>query len=144
MNICDSCETVQHCRRHGCIPKQPWPFSNPTSTMQATPQPKSLHQTLYDYVQACHTQEVYENAVATAFVSLGSENAIIDLAQPLKAAYTKHIKQLVTQDLWDWLEWWMYETEYGTRPFKFVVDGTSYDPTTITLFKFLEIVDAGN
>lgn len=23
MNICDECETVAHCSRHGCIPKRP-------------------------------------------------------------------------------------------------------------------------
>lgn len=24
--ICDSCETVNHCRQHGCIPLQPQPL----------------------------------------------------------------------------------------------------------------------
>ena len=26
-HICDECETVNHCRKHGCIPLQPLPYN---------------------------------------------------------------------------------------------------------------------
>jgi len=31
--ICDECETVAHCTKHGCIPKQPAPVQEPVAWM---------------------------------------------------------------------------------------------------------------
>jgi hypothetical protein len=36
----------------------------------------------------------------------------------------------------------MYETDNGSRKMEFSIDGVEYDPTTMTLYRFLEIVDA--
>jgi hypothetical protein len=29
--ICDQCETVAHCTKHGCVPKQPAPVQEPVA-----------------------------------------------------------------------------------------------------------------
>jgi hypothetical protein len=36
----------------------------------------------------------------------------------------------------------MYETDNGARKMEFYIDGTEYNPQDITLYRFLEIVDA--
>jgi hypothetical protein len=36
----------------------------------------------------------------------------------------------------------MYETNMGKDPMEFSVNGIAYNPQDITLYKFLEIVDA--
>jgi hypothetical protein len=36
----------------------------------------------------------------------------------------------------------MYETDNGKQRMQFYIDGTEYDPTQMTLYRFLEIVDA--
>ena len=31
--ICNECETVAHCTKHGCVPKQPAPVQEPVATV---------------------------------------------------------------------------------------------------------------
>lgn len=103
---------------------------------------KPTHKIAYDYCMAMIQQRHGEDQVSKAFVALGSDNQIFALAEPLESAYTKLVHELIGEELFDWLQWWMYECEYGTRQMHFVVNNTTYDPTTITLFKFLELIDA--
>jgi hypothetical protein len=37
MKICDECETVAHCTKHGCVPKQPAPVQEPFGYFRAEP-----------------------------------------------------------------------------------------------------------
>jgi hypothetical protein len=36
----------------------------------------------------------------------------------------------------------MYETDNGSRKMEFYIDGVEYNPQDMTLYRFLEIVDA--
>jgi len=103
---------------------------------------KPTHKIAYDYCMANIQQRAGEEQVSQAFAALGSDNLIFGLAEPLEAAYTELVHQLLGPELFDWLMWWMYETDYGKTNMGFQIDGVDYDPTTMTLFKFLELVDA--
>ena len=87
-------------------------------------------------------QRAGEHLVAQAFNALGSENQIFGLAEPIEGAYTELVHQLLGPELFEWLMWWIYETDSGYLPQEFVIQGHPYDPTTMTLYKFLETVDA--
>jgi hypothetical protein len=89
------------------------------------------------------TQSVAVDQVNTALRSLGSDNYLFSMCEPIESAYTKLVEELLGPELWDWLTWWMYETDNGKRQMEFYIDGTQYDPTQMTLYRFLEIVDAG-
>ena len=78
----------------------------------------------------------------TALAALGSDNQVFGLAEPIEGAYTELVQEIIGPELFDWLMWWMYETDMGKINMLFTVNGTSYDPTTMTLYKFLETVDA--
>jgi hypothetical protein len=78
----------------------------------------------------------------TALRALGSDNYLFSICEPLESAYTTLVADLLGPELWDWLTWWMYETDNGQRQMEFSINGTEYDPTQMTLYKFLEIVDA--
>jgi len=103
---------------------------------------KPTHQIAYDYAMANIQQSAAIDQVNTALRSLGSDNYMFSLCEPLEAAYTKLVEELLGPELWDWLMWWMYETNNGTQQMEFSINGVDYDPTTMTLFRFLEIVDA--
>jgi hypothetical protein len=103
---------------------------------------KQTHQIAYDYAMAHLEQSVALDQLNTALHSLGSDNYMFSLCEPLEAAYSKVVEQLLGPELWDWLMWWMYETHYGKNPLEFTIDDASYYPTTMTLYRFLEIVDA--
>lgn len=87
-------------------------------------------------------QRAGESMLNTALQALGSDNQVFGLAEPLEGAYTKLVQELLGETLFEWLMWWMYETEHGQLNMEFVIDGVSYDPTQITLYRFLELVDA--
>jgi len=103
---------------------------------------KPTHKIAYDYSMAMIQQQHGEDAVSKAFQALGSDNQIFELAEPIKSAYTKLVAELLGEELFTWLMWWMYETDNGTRNMAFVINNITYDPTTLTLFKFLEFIDA--
>jgi hypothetical protein len=104
---------------------------------------KHTHQIAYDYCMANIQQSAAVDQVNTALRALGSDNYLFSVCEPLEAAYTKLVEELLGPQLWDWLMWWMYETDCGKRQMEFSIDGVDYDPTTMTLYRFLEIVDAG-
>jgi hypothetical protein len=104
---------------------------------------KHTHQIAYNYCMANITQSAALDQVNTALRSLGSDNYLFSVCEPLESAYTKLVEELLGPELWDWLTWWMYETDNGSRKMEFSIDGVEYNPQDITLYKFLEIVDAG-
>lgn len=102
---------------------------------------KQTHKIAYDYCMAMITQRAGEERISDAFAALGSDNQIFGLAEPIEGAYTELVHQILGEDLFDWLMWWMYETGCGKQNMLFEINGTSYDPTTLTLYGFLMIVD---
>jgi hypothetical protein len=103
---------------------------------------KPTHQIAYNYCMANIQQSAAVDQVNTALRSLGSDNYLFSMCEPIESAYTKLVEELLGPELWDWLTWWMYETDCGQRQMQFYIDGTEYDPTQMTLYRFLEIVDA--
>ena len=103
---------------------------------------KSTHQAAYDFAMATIRQSAGESMLDQALRTLGSDNQIIDLCEPILVAYRKLLTQTLGEPLMDWLDWWMYECDHGTKDMEFVIDGTHYSPVNMTLYKFLEIVDA--
>lgn len=87
-------------------------------------------------------QRAYENQVNVGLQAINPDNQIFGLADAVEGPYTNLVSDLLGPELFDWLMWWMYETEHGKVNMEFIIDNTSYDPTTMTLYRFLEIVDA--
>jgi hypothetical protein len=104
---------------------------------------KFTHKIAYDYAMANIQQTAAMDMVNSALRALGSDNYLFSVCEPLESAYTKLVMDLLGPELFDWLTWWMYETDCGKRQMEFSIDGTEYDPTQMTLYKFLETVDAG-
>lgn len=102
---------------------------------------KSTHQIAYNYCQAMLTQRAHEDMINKAMSCINSDNQIFGLADAVEGPYTELVAELLGPALFDWLMWWMYETEHGTQNMGFIIDGKEYDPTTMTLYRFLEIVD---
>lgn len=100
------------------------------------------HKVAYNYAMALKVQRDSEELLNRALVTLGSDNQIFSLAEPVEAAYTALVLELLGPTLFEWLMWWMYETDYGTQCMEFYVNSREYDPTQMTLYRFLEIVDA--
>ena len=103
---------------------------------------KQTHKIAYDYCMAHIQQSAGVDQLNTALAALGSDNYMFSLCEPLEAAYTKLVEGILGPQLFEWLMWWMYETNMGKDPLGFSINGVDYDPTTMTLYRFLELVDA--
>lgn len=93
----------------------------------------------YDYVQALKVQYIQEGILGQALHNLGSDSAYIHLSKPIQDAYTKLIKTLITQDQFEWLEYWMYECDFGESDHTIHVNDQVYQINNLTLYQFLEL-----
>jgi hypothetical protein len=100
---------------------------------------KKIAQNFVDSMQA---QRKAEAQICQAFAALGSDNQIFALAEPIEGAYTTLVAELLGEQLFDWLMWWMYDCDYGTENMEFTTNYTTYNPQDLTLEKFIELVDA--
>jgi hypothetical protein len=103
---------------------------------------KTTHKIAYNYCMAHIQQSAAVDQVNSALRSLGSDNFLFSVCEPLESAYTQLVESLLGPELWDWLMWWMYQTDNGQRHMEFSINGVAYNPQGMTLYRFLEIVDA--
>ena len=103
---------------------------------------KTTHKIAYNYCMALQTQRARDQGVDLVLKCINADNQIFGLADAVEGPYTELVQELLGPELFDWLMWWMYECDHGQVNMLFTINGTSYDPTEMTLYKFLEVVDA--
>lgn len=96
----------------------------------------------YDYCMAMILQRANNERLDMALQLINPDNQVFGLADAVEGPYTKLVEQLLGPELFEWLMWWMYECDHGTKPMHFYIGEQEHDPTTMTLYRFLEIVDA--
>lgn len=102
---------------------------------------KTTHQIAYDYAMAMISQRANDQRLDQALRCINPDNQVFGLADAVEGPYTNLVAELLGPELMDWLMWWMYECDNGKRSMGFMVAGKEYDPTQMTLYKFLETVD---
>lgn len=102
---------------------------------------KTTHKAAYNYAMGLKMQRTYEWQVHQGLLMLNPDNQVFGLADAVEGPYTDLILELLGPTLFEWLMWWIYETDYGTQNMEFTVDGTTYNPQDMTLYRFLELVD---
>jgi len=103
---------------------------------------KPTHKIAYNYMQAMLVQEAYIQQLNTALSNFCGDNAIHSVSEPIEGAYTNLVQELLGPELWEWLQWWMWTTDWGNRDLEFEYDNQTYVASDLTLYSFLEIVDA--
>ena len=93
-----------------------------------------------NYIEAIKIQTEAEDQLNLAFGNLGSDNMILSLAEPIQRAYTALIQEILGLKHWDWLTWWMYETDFGKKPMHFYITDVEYDPSQLTFDEFWTVV----
>jgi hypothetical protein len=97
---------------------------------------------IYEYVTALNHQYQLESALNTAFQQLDSNNQIFGVCGPVTKAYTSLVESLLTPQQVYWLEYWIYECDFGRTGLKFSVNNEMYNTLDMTFFKYWEIVNA--
>jgi hypothetical protein len=99
-------------------------------------------QQLHSYVTAMNHQYQLEAQVNAVFQQLNCDNQILGLCVPVTTAYTKLIESLLTPSQFSWLEYWMYDCDFGRHARTISIDNTHYNTLDMTFFKFWELVNA--
>ena len=137
-NICDACETVNHCSKHGCIPLQPLHNYTPPQQTSMFSTNLTKKQIAYTWVQAQLLAIARQHQLNAALQAIHPDNTVLDL-DCTNSYYTDLVRELVGEEAWDWVTWWCWECDYGSKPHTFILDGDSYDPSTMTFLQFWEL-----
>lgn len=99
-------------------------------------------QIVQEYINAVQKQEDAEIGVSDALRKLNPDNYTIGFADHVMTAYNHLIADILGKEAWDWLTWWMWETDFGQKSeFHFWVNNVKYDPSGLTFEEFWKIVN---
>lgn len=98
-----------------------------------------------DYVKATLKQRDVDQKLTKAFADLNPSNHLFSFVNDEYAqSYVKVVQTVIGFYNWDWIDWWMWETDFGTKDMKFHIDGVDYDPRTMTFEQFFDMVYSGD
>ncbi len=93
------------------------------------------------YIEAMKHQYQCEQAIDEAFRMFDSDNQLFSTAsRQLKDSYASLVREIVGEEALGWIDWWMYETEFGKERLEFSIMGVLYDPTSLSAHRFLQLV----
>jgi hypothetical protein len=94
------------------------------------------------YVDAMRNQYDVERRLHQVMTDLDSDNAVLSTTHTtLRDGYTSTIKHLLnTQYNFDWIEWWMWECDFGRESRNFFIDEEPYDVASMTFDRFYDLV----
>jgi hypothetical protein len=50
------------------------------------------------------------------------------------------VQDALGMETFDWIEWWMYETDFGCKNMTYIVAGVEYDPTHQSFQEFFQTI----
>lgn len=93
------------------------------------------------YIEAIEHQCIIDDDINNAFRRLNADNAIFSTTSMLlKYNYESLVKSVVGDEVFEWIDWWMYETDFGSKKMEFMYGHVEYDPTTMDARAFIEII----
>ena len=99
-----------------------------------------LEDAVQTYVTAVQTQYDKEFALFNALRGFTEDNYLFSLSNDLLDPYSDLIKSLIGDTNFDWLSWWLWETDFGQNPMLFFIDNKEYDPSGMTFMEFWNLV----
>jgi hypothetical protein len=94
------------------------------------------------YATATKSQSLAVDNLNQALQVLNTDNYLFSLCEPIELAYTELVEQLLGPELFDWLGWWMYEADYGTKSTMYSINNQDYDPKLQTFEQFWTTINA--
>lgn len=92
------------------------------------------------YVTAVQSQYDKEFALFNALRSFCPDNYIFSMSNDVIDAYSELIKTIIGKNNFDWVSWWMWETDFGQNSTAFYIHEKQYDPSGMTFSEFWDLV----
>jgi hypothetical protein len=94
-----------------------------------------------DFIHSIKRQNEIENNISRQFKQLNPDNQIFSLVDlELIKSYEKFLYEVIGSNNCDWVDWWIYETDFGDYPMTFEIDQKEYNTKDLSLKQFLELV----
>jgi hypothetical protein len=69
-----------------------------------------------------------------------ADHSSCGLRNPLSDALDTLVQDALGMETFDWIEWWMYETDFGCKNMTYTVAGVDYDPTQQSFQEFFQTI----
>ena len=99
-----------------------------------------FNQLAHDYCEAVRCQDFLESKLSDLLKVFSADNNIVSTSAHIQKAYAKQTKLLVGDELFDWLEYWLYECDYGTKAMRVTKDNTEFVVNDHSLQEYLDFV----
>lgn len=98
----------------------------------------SRYSLVEQYVAAVREQHEKEQSLAEVLRALAQDNQVFSLqCDAMRKLLTAFALESFGEVAVDWLEWWMWECDFGAKPAKMWMDGTEFDVSKLEdLYKF--------
>lgn len=92
------------------------------------------------YIDSLKRQSEQEDALSAALSLLCEDNMLFGVSRTVSDGFASVMISVLGKFDYDWIDWYMWETDFGTKDFEFTVDGKEYVVSKMTLREFLSIV----
>ena len=100
---------------------------------------------LKQYAIAKLDETYLEEQLNSILQRINPDNYLVGMQSPKSAQLLDDLMaHIAGPDLLDWVHWWIWEADHGSKHFDFSVGGREYTVSELTFEQFLEIVDASN
>jgi hypothetical protein len=93
-----------------------------------------------EWIRAKRDQDIRDEKLHQVFQLLHPDNYVCSGDSHLLEAYTSLVKKVVGKQRWPWIEWWVYEANYGKYSMEFALEGDVYDAQQLTFDQFWQII----
>jgi hypothetical protein len=92
---------------------------------------------------AVRDQHRVERTLDKALKACNPDNAMLGTSSIIESAYTELVAQILGKAPFDWLEWYMWEADFGRSDrHNYFVDGVEYNPKEQSFVQFWNIVNS--
>lgn len=102
--------------------------------------PEQIKKIVCEYVEAVKASDIADEQSAKALNVIGIEVDIVVTGRAYKKTLDHIIELLIGESMFEWVDWWIYETNHGTKRMEFMIKDHSFDPTQMDFEKFYDIV----
>lgn len=96
---------------------------------------------LKKYVSAEQAQRDKEFALHNALKSFNEDNMLMCVSSDLSANYKELVHSFLIKSQIDWLEWWMWETDFGKGSYDFSIGQKDYSSKDMYFDEFWKLIN---
>lgn len=104
-----------------------------------------IKEELQRYVDAVKVHQDKHTSLAQAFYQYNENNVFFE-DDTLLNAYSQTLENLTCPEVMEWVNWWIYDTNFGTRGHSFWIGEVEYKADEVSFSDFCNLVlrDASN